>query len=385
MPSNHALLSPSAAHRWLHCTAAPKLEALIPDTGSDYAAEGTLAHAMCAWQLKNLLGRNVTDESKEIAEYRQYLTNEMQEYVDVYMVIVMERYAEAQKHTADALLDIEVKLDITDYIPNGFGTSDAVIIADGTMEIIDFKYGKGVKVSAERNPQMMIYALGALARYDAEYRIDKVRMTIVQPRIDNLSVYEMSVDALRMWAEWILKPAADEATQTEGRQCAGDWCRFCKCKASCRELAQYSMSAVEGHENTAMLTTAELAKVLPKLATIKNWLSSVEEYALGKALNGEAIPGFKVVEGRSMRVITSPDAVAASLTALGFADEAIYRPKELRTLTDLEKLIGKKRFAEACGDYVTKGRGKPTIVPESDKRPPYNSALEDFSGILVND
>ena len=224
----HALLSPSAASRWLNCPAAPRLEADMPDSGSSYAAEGTLAHAYCAMKIKEFLGRDISDETAEIAELdRQYHTGEMDEYTGTYKTIVLEKYTEAKNITEDAQLLIEQRLDFSQYVPDAFGTADAVIIADGTMEVIDFKYGKGVRVSAHANPQMMIYALGAYERFSFEYKIERVRMTIVQPRIDNLSEYELTVSDLLFWAAEVLKPKARQAYEGNGPQMPGEWCRFC--------------------------------------------------------------------------------------------------------------------------------------------------------------
>lgn len=217
--SAHALLSPSAAHRWINCAAAPRLEATVEDSGSSYAAEGSLAHAYCAKKLKEYLGRPTNGEQAEIAELdAQYHSGEMDEYTDTYKVIVLEKLNAALERTPDAQLLVETRLDFSDYVPEAFGTADAIIIADGCMEVIDFKYGKGVRVSAENNPQMMIYALGAFARFNFEYHIDRVRMTIVQPRIDNLSEWELSIKELTNWTETVLIPAAEKPIRETARR-----------------------------------------------------------------------------------------------------------------------------------------------------------------------
>ena len=224
--AGHALLSPSAAHRWLNCTAAPRLEENIADSGSTFAEEGTLAHAYCAKHLKGFLGLPTADEDAEIKQlFDKYHTGEMDEYTDTYKTIVLEKYNAARAKTPDAQLLVEVKLDFSEWMPEAFGTADAVIIADGTMEIIDFKYGKGVKVSAVKNPQMQIYALGAYSQFSFEYNIQRVRMTIVQPRIDNLSEYELSTVDLLAWATYQLMPKAKEAFEGKGHQMPGEWCR----------------------------------------------------------------------------------------------------------------------------------------------------------------
>lgn len=378
MPGTHALLSPSAAHRWLHCTAAPRLEQGAADNETDYAAEGTLAHAYCARHLKTYLGQDVADENQEIEQYGQYHTGEMDEYTETYKTIVLEKYNAARATTKDALLLVETRLDFSSYVPEAFGTADAIIIADGTMEIIDFKYGKGVRVSAKENPQMKIYAVGAYERFNFEYAIDNVRMTIVQPRIDNLSEYELTAVELIDWAENTLAPKAAEAFSGKGEQMPGPWCQFCKVKAQCRNLASQAIDT-QAKCDPKLLSPAEIAEmVLPKIETIKSWLKGIEDYTLQQALAGTNYPGFKIVEGRSVRKISDPVAVQNLLTANGY-DEADYlKPAELRTITDLEKLIGKKKFGTLCADYITKPQGKPTLVPESDKRPAFNAAADDF-------
>ena len=242
MAGKHALLSPSAAHRWMNCTAAPLLEKDVEDKGSTFAEEGTLAHAYCAKKLKEFLGLSVDEEKAEIAQLdEQYHSGEMDEYTDTYKTIVLEKFNAARAKTKDAQLLVEVKLDFSHYVPDAFGTSDAIIIADGVMEVIDFKYGKGVKVSAVENPQMMIYALGAWDLFNFEYDIRKVRMTIVQPRIDNLSEFELEAADLINWAVDELQPKANEA-YAGGKQKPGNWCQFCKVKANCKALSSMCVS-----------------------------------------------------------------------------------------------------------------------------------------------
>ena len=378
----HALLSPSAAHRWINCAAAPRLEANAEDTGSSFAAEGTLAHAYCAKKLKEHLGLPTDGEQTEIAElYEQYHTGEMDEYTDTYKVIVLEKLNAALAKTSDAQLLVETRLDFSEYVPEAFGTADAIIIADGCMEVIDFKYGKGVRVSAEHNPQMMIYALGAYDKFSFDYRIERVRMTIVQPRIDNLSEFELSVSELMAWTDETLIPAAKAAYDGKGKQIPGAWCQFCKVKSSCRALAnQCTQMAADYAEK--ILSAEELAtEVLPKLATVKTWLAGIEDYALQQALAGVKLPGWKLVEGRSVRKITDQDGAAAVLNKAGYKTTEIYKPQELKNITELEKLAGKKQFNAICGEYIEKPQGKPTLAPESDKRPAFNPMLDDFKNV----
>lgn len=379
----HALLSPSAAHRWINCAAAPRLEAGVEDNGSPYAAEGTLAHAYCAKKLKEFLGLPTEGEAAEIKSlHDEYHSGEMDEHTDTYKVIVLEKLNGARAKTADAQLLVETRLDFGEYVPEAFGTADAIIIADGVMEVIDFKYGKGVHVEAKENPQMMIYALGAFDKFSFDYRIERVRMTIVQPRIDNLSEWEISINDLLHWANNVLTPAAKKAYAENGEQVPGKWCQFCKVKSNCKALAKKCIAVVQQNNDPRLLKPEELAKeVLPELATVKTWLTGVEDYALEQALAGVKLPGWKVVEGRSNRKITDPAKVAATLSNEGYIESQIYKPTELVSLTELEKLTGKKRFTELCGAYIEKPQGKPTLAPESDKRPVFNSVAEDFKDI----
>lgn len=381
MPGQHALLSPSSAHRWLHCTPAPLLEAKEEEKSSAYADEGTLAHAICAMKLKLWLQQDTGEEEKEVAQYAKYHTAEMEDYTDAYVSIVLEKFGAARQKTPDAKLLVETRLDFTEYIPESFGTGDAVIIADGTMEVIDFKYGKGVRVSAVENPQMMIYALGALSKFSFDYRIEDVKMTIVQPRIDNLSEYELHITDLWEWAEFTLRPKAKRAFKGEGEQVPGEWCQFCKVKARCKALAKEAVEASEWRPDPKLVAKEEMEALLPKLPVIKTWLAGVEEFALEQALAGTSFSGYKVVEGRSIRKIAEPEVVQAILNVEGYSDEAIMKPAELKGISDLEKVVGKKKFNELCGEYIVKPQGKPTLVPESDKRPAFNAAADDFKDI----
>lgn len=378
----HALLSPSAAHRWMNCTAAPRLEINVEDAGSDYAAEGTLAHAYCALKLKKYLGLPTADEEKEIEALSQYHTGEMDEYTDTYVSIVLEKFNAARAHTKDAQLLVETRLDFSKHIPDAFGTADAIIIADGTIDEIDFKYGKGVKVSAFQNPQTMIYGLGAYEKFDFEYDIRRVRMTIIQPRIDNLSEYEVDTAELLSWAIKDLEPKAKEAYSGKGKQQPGDWCQFCKVKHTCRALVNLCKETAQN--NAQLLSTDELAKdVLPMLPIIKTWLAGVEDYALQQALSGVSLPGWKLVEGRSNRKIVNVEGAATALINAGYAKTAIYKPRELCTITELEKMVGKKQFAALCADFIEKPKGKPTLAEESDKRPALDPVAEDFKDVQL--
>ena len=366
----------------MNCTAAPRLEINVEDAGSDYAAEGTLAHAYCALKLKKYLGLPTADEEKEIEALSQYHTGEMDEYTDTYVSIVLEKFNAARAHTKDAQLLVETRLDFSKHIPDAFGTADAIIIADGTIDEIDFKYGKGVKVSAFQNPQTMIYGLGAFEKFDFEYDIRRVRMTIIQPRIDNLSEYEVTTAELLSWAIKELEPKAKEAYSGKGKQQPGDWCQFCKVKHTCRALVNLCKETAQN--NAQLLSTDELAKdVLPMLPIIKTWLAGVEDYALQQALSGVSLPGWKLVEGRSNRKIVNVEGAATALINAGYAKTAIYKPQELCTITELEKMVGKKQFAALCADFIEKPKGKPTLAEESDKRPALYPVAEDFKDVQL--
>lgn len=385
--AQHAILSASGSHRWLHCTPSALLEKDVPDSGSDYAREGSLAHAYCAKALKENLGIGTKGEDIEIEELQDYFTDEMPGHVETYTDIVLGKFEEAKKSTPDAVLMVEQRLDFSRFIPEGFGTGDAIIVADGTLEICDFKYGKGVEVSATANSQMMIYALGAYERFSDEYRIERVRMTIIQPRIGNLSEYELDIDQLLYWADHVLKPTAEKAIKGEGEQVAGDWCQFCKVKCQCKALAKRcteDFDALQESGTTAeLMTNDDIARLLPKLSDIKKWAEAVGEFALDRALKGDKFPGYKLVEGRSIRKIIDEEAAASKLTAEGFDADNLYKPRALKGITDLEGIVGKKNLATLLDGILVKPQGKPALVPESDKRPPLNSnsAENDFESI----
>lgn len=368
----------------MNCPAAPRLEAAVPDRESSYAQEGTLAHAYCAKKLKQYLGRSTDSEDREIAELSPtYYSGEMDEYTDTYMAIVLGKFNAALASTPDAQLLVETRLDFSDYVPDAFGTSDAIIIADGLMEVIDFKYGKGKEVSAEDNPQMKIYALGAYLANCFEYDITDVRMTIVQPRIDNFSTADLTADELLRWAEEELRPKAQEAYRGYGPQNPGKWCQFCNVKCSCKALADRCTSLSYDNSDPRLIAPAAMSAVLAWLPIVKSWATSIEEYALEQALGGVDYPGYKLVEGRSVRKITDPEAVASLLSDEGYDRSEYMKPEALCNITDLEKLVGKKHFAALCSTYITKPQGKPTLVTVDDKRPAFNSAIEDFKDLRL--
>ncbi|MFS1519649.1 DUF2800 domain-containing protein [Bacillus sp. SCS-151] len=381
----HALLSASGSKRWLTCTPSAQLETEFPDQTSEFAEEGTFAHELSEIHLMKYIGQI----SKSTATRRlnkkkkgEWYSEEMADYVQVYVDHVIERINEAKAKTKDAVISIEQRLDFSAWVPDGFGTGDVVIVADGVLEVIDLKYGKGVPVFAEDNSQARLYALGALTLYGFLYDIETVRMTIVQPRLDSISTDEMAVDSLIAWADEVVKPRAEMAINGEGEFVAGDHCRFCKARSTCRKRAEENLElARHDFKDSKLLSTEEVAEVLAKVSEIQKWAEDVKKYALDQAENhGVKYPGYKLVEGRSNRKYKNEEAVAKALLEEGYEKEKIYN-KSLLTLSKMEKEIGKKAFGQVLGDLVIKPVGKPTLAPVSDKRPEINStdsAVADF-------
>ena len=379
--AKHAILSASGASRWLACPPSARLEQNYPNKSSEFAQEGTLAHELGELGLKKNLElistRKYNSEFKKI-EADKLFTKDMPDYVEVYVDTCMEKVAEAKAKTPDALFKIEQRLDFSEWVPDGFGTGDFVIIADGTMEICDLKYGKGVPVSAIGNKQMKLYALGAIAEFSFLYGIEKIKMTIIQPRLDSISTDEMTVEELLKWAEEELKPIAKLAYEGKGEFCAGDHCKFCRAKAICKARADKNMKLAQyDFQEPNTLDNNDIAFILGKADELINWAKDVQEYALDQALQGEEFDGFKVVEGRSNRKWTDEDKIGKILLGQGFLENIIYT-KKLTGITNMEKAIGKKEVNRLLGDYIIKPQGRPTLVTISDKRPVYNSAEVDF-------
>ena len=367
----HALLSASSSHRWLACPPSARLCENYEDTGSEYAQQGTDAHSLCEHKLKLLLGMETADPTAELSFYDE----EMEDCACGYAEYVLSLVEEAKKTCKDPVVLIEQKLDFSRFVKDGFGTGDCVIIADGTLYIIDYKHGKGVEISATENPQMMLYALGALELFDGIYDIDTVQMAIYQPRRENVSVCVMAKDDLLQWAYNDLMAKAKLAYDGEGEFNAGEHCRFCKAKAVCRKRAEYNLELARyDFEMPATLEDDEIAAILIKADELAAWAADVKEFALQQALSGVKYDGFKIVEGRSNRKYTDEGAVADTVKKAGYDP---YEPK-LLGITALEKLLGRKKFAEILNGLVEKPQGKPALVPESDKRPPMNTAAEDF-------
>lgn len=378
--AKHALLSASSASRWLNCPKSVRLTEDIPDgESSSFAAEGTLAHAIAEDYLREYAtGKGRTVEDYVVPERfkgNPLFYDGMYQDVTPYLEYVVSTF---EGKSRVATLDIEARLDFSKYVPSGFGTGDAVIIDNGTLEICDLKFGKGVLVEAENNPQIMLYGLGALHAYDYIFDIRNVKMTIVQPRLDHVASFELSADDLRAWGHETVSPIAKLAYNGQGDQKAGDWCRWCKIKATCKARAEKQGQTVAMMAE-AELTDDQICQILTASAEIKAWLSDIESHTVQRLSDGETLPGWKLVEGRSNRKIKEPEALAEKLLNCGVDAARIYKPQELQSLTALEKAVGKARFNELCGEFVYKPQGKATLVPESDKRPALGSVENDFN------
>lgn len=367
---SHALLSPSSSERWINCPPSAK-ENVGGNTGSSYAQQGSEAHLCAEFKVNTALGHKVRDPTEEL----EYFDEEMAEHTDAYCEFVMEQVEIAKQNCSDPLVLVEQRLDFTRWVTDSFGTADCVIVADGTMTVIDFKYGLGILVESEKNSQMRMYALGALNLFESLYDIQTVRMIIFQPRRDNISIAEISKDELLLWADEVLIPAAEQAAKGEGDYKAGKHCQFCKIKATCRKRAEYNLQIAQyDFAVPDTLDNDEISIILDRADAFIGWVNDVKEYALEQAVSGRSFPGFKVVEGRSNRKYTDTDAVAAAVT------EAGYNPYEqkLMGVTAMTKLLGKRKFDTLLGSLIEKPKGKPTLVPVSDKRPAWNTANEDF-------
>lgn len=398
MPDVHALLSASSSKQWLHCPPSVRLQAGFPNESSVYAAEGTFAHEVCEYKVRRYLHERVKRPQSE-----EFYTEEIDQITDVYAEFVITVIEQMRCNGCEPLVMVEERVDYSHVAPSGFGTADMLIVGKdgngkGLLHVVDFKTGQGVFVDCDHNSQMMLYALGGLAAYGYIYEIETVRMTIVQPRLDNISTFECSRKELEDWGESI-KPTAKLAYEGRGEQNPGDWCRFCRAKPVCRACVDEALALcreefldldagafteeTEESDMTApynadtgtavfkqpgLVPIAELAEILPTLNRISSWIESVFAFVSAEAINhGVPIPGYKVVEGRSKRIFTDTKAVVDTAVQNGYTD--LYK-RQLITLTEFEKMMGKKRFAELLGEYVAKPPGKLALVPESDPRPP---------------
>ena len=422
MPDVHALLSASSSKQWLNCPPSARLQEQFPNESSVYAEEGTFAHSICEYKVKKYLHERVTRPQSE-----EFYSEEIEQSTDVYYEFVVSIIEEMKRNGCEPLVLVEERVDYSHIAPSGFGTADMVIIGHdendrGILHIVDYKNGKGVFVDYNHNTQMMLYAIGALSAYGYIYPIEIVRMSIVQPRLENIGTYEMTADELKAWGESI-KDTAKLAYEGKGEQKAGDWCRFCRAKPVCKACRDEALSlcreefldldagafSEDGDEARAspeeddmnapyspdtsvpvfkqpgLVSIDELAGILPTLNRISSWIESVFAFISSEAINHAVpIPGYKVVEGRSKRVFTDTKAVVDTAIQNGYTD--LYK-QQLITLTEFEKMMGKKRFAELLGDYVAKPPGKLTLVPESDPRPPVdmNSTPDQEFAVLPDD
>ena len=407
MPDIHALLSASSSKQWLHCTPSARLQEQFPNESSVYAAEGTFAHEVCEYKVKKYMKERVKRPQSE-----EYYTEEIDQITDVYAEFVISVIEDMKRNGCEPLVMVEEKVDYSHIAPSGFGTADMLIIGrdengKGVLHIADFKTGQGVFVDADHNSQMMLYALGGLAAYGYIYDIEIVRMSIIQPRLDNISTFECTREELESWGESI-RETAKLAYEGKGEQMPGDWCRFCRAKPVCKACKDEALSlcreefidldegALSDEESVSskvdmsepvfkqpgLIPISELAQLLPTLNRISSWIESVFAFISSEAINhGVPIPGYKVVEGRSKRVFTDTKAVVDAAVANGYTD--LYK-KQLITLTEFEKMMGKKKFAELLGKYVTKPPGKLSLVPESDPREAVeinNSPEQEFAAI----
>ena len=370
----HALLSASSAHRWLKCTPSPVLELQFEEQSSAFADEGTAAHALAEYKLRRYLGQECERPESE------YENEEMERCTEEYLEYAAELITQAKTISKDTIILIEQKLDFSCYVPEGFGTGDLIVISDNVLEICDFKYGKGIEVSSENNPQMKLYALGALNLFGSLYDIKAVRMHIFQPRLENISISEISVDELTEWAETELKEKAGLAIKGEGKFLPGEHCRFCKARHKCRARAESFLEMAKyDFKPPHLLSDDEVAELLEKAQLLSQWASDLWAYATEAAINeGKEWKGYKLVEGRTNRKYVDEQKVAELLIKSGYSE--IYK-QSLLGMSEMEKKLGKKKLSELLGGLIVKPEGKPTLVPENDKRPAIsmnNTAMADF-------
>ena len=394
MPSEHALLSASSSHKWLHCPPSARLEAEKPDQTSEYAREGSLAHSICELKLqKTFIEKGMTtrqfntrmNKLKKDPLYKPEMENNTEEYLDHIKQI-------AYSFQTPPMVVAEKRVDYSKWAPEGFGTSDCILIGGAELHVVDYKNGKGVMVSAYDNPQMKLYALGAYDAYGFLFPIHKVVLHIVQPNLNNISSFELSLEELLAWGEKI-KPIAQLAYEGKGDFCQGEWCDkcFCKLNATCRKRMEDNMEVMKDatEEDTgkpklpAEISTEEIGAILKRAMFLENWVKKLKKFALDALVAGKEIPGWKIIEGRSNRVIKDKDAAVKAILDAEYEEAVIYKPREMVALGELEKLLGKKDFEKYVGPYVEKPQGAPTLVPEDDRRPAMKirpSAEEAFGG-----
>jgi hypothetical protein len=386
-PRRHAVLSASSSHRWMSCTPSARFEQQFEEEPSSYAAEGTFAHKMAELKLRVVAGestkRAATAQINTLKKDPFY-SQELEDYIDGYVDTVTERYNAARARCKDAILLLEQRLDFSEWVPDGFGTGDVVIIAEPVIEVIDLKYGAGVPVSALGNPQIRLYGLGALARYDVLYDVQAVRMTIIQPRLDNVTTDELSVPELLAWAESQVQPRAALAAEGAGEFEPGEHCRFCRARTVCRARAEHNLQLAKYEfRHGPALDDMEISDILGRIDELVNWADTVKDYALNQAVNqGKQWPGWKLVEGRSNRKYADDAKVVTVLVDAGYERKLVLKPEEPLGITAMEKLLGKRPFADLLATLVIKPAGKPVLTPESDPRPAFNTtaaAVADFT------
>ena len=367
----HALLSASSSHRWIHCPPSIRLGERYENRGSEYAAEGTEAHLLCEYRLKQMLGIPMEDPVPGL----QYYSQEMEANAEGYAQYVAEVYEKAKESCEDPIVLIEQQVSYERWVRDGFGTADALVVADGTLHVIDYKNGKGVLVECEDNSQMRCYGLGSLELFDGIYDIQNISMTIYQPNRDNISTCMLVKEDLLEWADTVLAPAAALAFEGKGDYACGDWCQFCPVKHICRARADYAMELAKyDFADPDVLEDDDIEDILARADELTSWASDIKDYALRQALSGKEWKGWKLVEGRSNRKYTDEKAVAETVQKAGFDP---YE-KKLLGITAMTQTLGRKRFNELLGGLVMKPTGKPVLVPESDKRPAMNTAKDDF-------
>lgn len=361
MPDKHAKVTCSGGERWTHCPRSVALEAGYPDKGSDAAREGIEAHELAEKKLKAFqkTGKRVQFKHSDAT---------MQEHTDAYRDYVIELFREREAEGAHPELEVEVWLDLGNWVPEGFGTSDSLIPSTKNLDVIDFKYGQNTRVDAKGNTQMRLYALGALDKYWGLYEFDTVTTHIFQPRMNNYSTETITVQELREWGEWV-KPLAQMAYNGEGPTKAGSWCQFCKAKNDCKTRAETMFGVLKETEEWPLMTPEEMAKYLPDLDDAIKWAKDMQEAATQALLEGKKIPGFKLIEGRSTRKIKDPEKLGETLEEQGYGSQNIWKPREIQTIGNLEKLVGKKKLAADYKDFFFKPPGKPALAPESNPKP----------------
>ena len=369
--SGHALLSASSSNRWIHCPPSIRQGEKYENRGSQYAAEGTEAHLLCEYRLKQKLGIEMEDPVPGM----KYYSEAMESNAEGYAQYIAEIYEKIKEQCVDPIILIEQQVSYEKWVKDGYGTTDAMIVADGTIYVIDYKNGAGVLVSSECNSQLRCYALGALEMFDGIYDIQAIAMVIYQPNRDNLSASMLVKEDLLEWADTVLAPAAELAYKGEGEYSCGDWCQFCPIKHICKARADYAMELARyDFKDPAILDDEDGEEILGRVDELISWASDVKDYALQQALSGKEWTGWKLVEGKSNRKYTDEDAVAHAV------EEAGYDPyeKKLLGITAMTQKLGKKKFNELLGGLVIKPQGRPTLAPESDRRPPMNTAKTDF-------